>query len=346
MNSFFLERGVIKMIISDKFKAMVVNEHQNKTYSREIVAKEISSLPDGDILINVKYSSLNYKDALSATGNKGVTRNYPHTPGIDAAGIVVQSINKNFKVGDSVLVTGYDLGMNTPGGYGQYIRVPANWVIKLPENLSLIESMIYGTAGFTSALSVYKLITSGILPSDGEILVTGATGGVGSIAIKILRKLGYDVIALTGKAEAKKMLLEMGAQDIILRADVDDQSGKILLKERWAGVIDTVGGNILATALKSTKYGGCITSCGNVASPELSTTVYPFILRGISLLGVDSVQCPNELRIKLWHLLSNEWKADDLSSNVQEVSLKELDTRIDKILKGELFGRTIVNLDL
>ena len=334
------------MITSEKYKAMVVHEHENSTYSREIVDKEISSLPEGDILINVKYSSLNYKDALSATGNKGVTRNYPHTPGIDAAGIVVHSMNDNFKIGDSVLVTGYDLGMNTPGGYGQYIRVPADWVVKLPESLSLNESMIYGTAGFTAVLSVYKLIASGITPPDGDILVTGATGGVGSIAVSILNKLGYRVIASTGKAEAKRMLLEMGAKDIILREELDDKSGKTLLKGRWAGVIDTVGGNILSTALKSTKYGGSVTSCGNVASSELSTTVYPFILRGISILGVDSVQCPMELRLKLWKLLSNDWKPDNLTLNVQEVSLMDLDTKIQSILEGKLIGRTIVNLDL
>lgn len=334
------------MITSEKYKAMVVQEHENSTYSREIVEKEISSLPEGDILINVKYSSLNYKDALSATGNKGVTRNYPHTPGIDAAGIVLHSTSDDFKIGDSVLVTGYDLGMNTPGGYGQFIRVPAEWVIKLPESLSLIESMIYGTAGFTAALSVYKLISSGVTPSAGDILVTGATGGVGSIAVSILNKIGYSVIASTGKAEAKHMLLEMGAKDIILREELDDKSGKTLLKGRWAGVIDTVGGNMLSTALKSTKYGGSVTSCGNVASPVLSTTVYPFIIRGITLYGVDSVQCPMDLRLKLWNLLSNEWKPANLTLNVQEVSLMDLNIKIQSILDGKLIGRTIVNLEL
>ncbi len=333
-------------MIMGKFKAMVVSEHESNTYSRDIADKEISSLPEGDVLINVKYSSLNYKDALSATGNKGVTRKYPHTPGIDAAGVVAESINENFKVGDYVLVTGYDLGMNTSGGFGQYIRVPAEWVVKLPENLSLKESMIYGTAGFTAALSVYKLIASGINPSDGEILVTGATGGVGSIAVSILSKLGYNVIAATGKPEAKEMLLETGAKDIILREELEDKSGRTLLKGRWAGVIDTVGGNILATALKSTKYGGSVTSCGNVASPELSTTVFPFILRGVSLLGVDSVQCPRELRLKLWNLLSKEWKPDNLTLNHKEVSLKDLDSKIQMILEGIIIGRTIVNLDL
>lgn len=328
----------------EKFKSMVVREQENNTFAIEIVDKEISSLPQGEVLINVQYSSINYKDALSATGNKGVTRKYPHTPGIDAAGIVVDSADDRFRKGDAVLVTGYDLGMNTPGGYGQYIKVPAAWVVRLPEKLSLRESMIYGTAGFTAALSVYRLVASGVKPSDGAILVTGATGGVGSIAVSILHKLGYNVVASTGKQDASDMLLEIGAKDIIPRNEVDDQSGKIMLKERWAGVVDTVGGNILATALKSTKYGGTVTTCGNVASANFSTTVYPFILRGISLIGIDSVECDMELRMKLWDLMSDEWKIDKLDSNVQEVSLHDLESKIQLILKGKLVGRTIVNL--
>lgn len=328
----------------EKFKSMVVSEQENNTFAIEIVDKEISSLPQGEVLINVKYSSINYKDALSATGNKGVTRKYPHTPGIDAAGIVSKSSDARFQEGDSVLVTGYDLGMNTPGGYGQYINVPAAWVVKLPKNLSLRESMIYGTAGFTAALSVYRMIASGVKPTDGEILVTGATGGVGSIAVSILHKLGYNVVALTGKADAADMLLEIGAKDILPRKEMDDESGRIMLKERWAGVIDTVGGNILATALKTTRYGGCVTTCGNVASANFSTSVYPFILRGISLVGIDSVECDMELRLKLWELMANEWKIDSLVSNVEEIGLHDLESKIRLILQGKLMGRTIVNL--
>jgi acrylyl-CoA reductase (NADPH) len=327
-----------------QFKAMVVTESKDNKFSREIMNREISTLPEGDVLIHVKYSSLNYKDALSASGNKGVTRNYPHTPGIDAAGAVVESTHESFKAGDQVIVTGYDLGMNTSGGYGQYIKVPASWIVKLPENLSLKESMIYGTAGFTAALSVYKMISGGILPESGDILVTGATGGVGSIAVSILHKLGYSVIAATGKPQAKDMLLSIGAKDIILREELDDKSGRILLKGNWAGVIDTVGGSMLATALKSTNYGGSVTCCGNVASPELLTSVYPFILRGITLYGVDSVQCPMDLRVKIWSTLANEWKPHNLNQNVEEVSLTQLENKIDLILQGKLQGRTIVNL--
>ncbi len=328
-----------------KFKAMMVTETGEKEFKREIITRQIDDLPQGDILINVKYSSLNYKDALSATGNKGVTRNYPHTPGIDAAGIVEESNNENFKAGDKVLVTSYDLGMNTSGGYGQYIRVPAEWVVKLPETLTFRESMIYGTAGFTAALSVYKLVNSGVKPGDGDILVTGATGGVGSTAVSILSKMGYDVIAATGKLEEKEMLIGLGAKDIVDRREIDDTKSA-MLKGRWAGVIDTVGGNMLATAIKSTNYGGAVTCCGNVAAAEFSTSVYPFILRGITLFGIDSVMCPMDTRLDIWNKLSSDWKLDNLNDNVEEVSLNELDDKIDMMLKGKHKGRTIVNLDL
>lgn len=328
------------------FKAVLVQETEKNCFSREITYRDINDLPEGDVLINVKYSSLNYKDALSATGNKGVTRHYPHTPGIDGAGIVVESNNEKFNPGDKVIVTGYDLGMNTSGGYGQYIRVPSDWVVNLPNNLSLRESMIYGTAGFTSALSVYKLVSSGVKPEDGDILVTGATGGVGSTAVSILAKIGYNVVAATGKSHEREMLMNMGAKEIIDRNELDDKSGRPLVKGRWSGVIDTVGGNILATAIKSTQYGGSVTCCGNVASHELPTSVYPFILRGITLYGIDSVQCPMGLRLEVWNLLSNEWKVDNLGENSEEVSLEELDSKIDMILKGNLKGRTIVNLDI
>nr|WP_207755100.1 YhdH/YhfP family quinone oxidoreductase [Alkaliphilus hydrothermalis] len=325
---------------------MLVSAIDEKVFQREIITRQVKDLPKGDILINVKYSSLNYKDALSATGNKGVTRNYPHTPGIDAAGVVVESINDTFKIGDEVIVTGYDLGMNTSGGYGEYIRVPADWVVKLPENLSLRESMIFGTAGFTAALSVYKLVNSDVKPKDGDILVTGATGGVGSIAISILNRIGYNVIAATGKADEKEMLLRLGAKDIVDRKEIDDKSERALSKGRWAGVVDTVGGNILATAIKSTNYGGIVTCCGNVASHEFLTSVYPFILRGVTLFGIDSVQCPMAIRLKIWNALSSDWKPDNLNDNVDEISLEGLSTKIDMILAGKHKGRTIVNLEL
>lgn len=332
--------------MNKKFKAMLVSEKDENQFTSQITEKTIDDLPEGDILVNVKYSSLNYKDALSTIGNRGVTKNYPHTPGIDASGIVAQSNTDDFKKGDKVLVTGYDFGMNTSGGFQQYIRVPSKWVAHLPENLSLKESMIYGTAGFTAAMSVDKIIKSGLGPQDGDILVTGATGGVGSVAVSILSKLGYNVIAATGKTEERELLLSLGASDIIHRDQVDDDSGRPMLRGKWAGVIDTVGGNILATAIKTTNYGGIVTCCGNVKGHEFSSSVYPFILRGVSLFGIDSVQCPRDLRLELWNKMSLEWKSDNLEAHVHEISLDALSERIEMMLAGQHKGRSIINLDL
>lgn len=332
--------------MNPQFKAMLVSGTGSGKYQHKIVKKEIQDLPEGDILINVKYSSLNYKDALSAKGNKGVTKKFPHTPGIDAAGVVVESDNLNFQVGDQVIVTGYDLGMNTPGGFAQYIRVPSQWVVKLPRKLSLRESMMFGTAGFTAALSVYKLIQSGVQPADGEILVTGATGGVGIMAVGILGRLNYQVIAATSKTEEKKMLQYIGAKDVIERERLAEPSKEVLSKGRWAGVIDTVGGTMLSNAIKATQHGGSVTCCGNVASDEISSSIYPFILRGVSLLGVDSAQCDMQTRIKIWDKLATVWKIDKLSYNIAEVSLDDLGIKLDDMLKGQHIGRTIVNLEL
>lgn len=332
-------------MLSKQFKALEVTENEDGTFQRAIVSKDINDLPEGDVLIKVHYSSINYKDALSSTGNKGVTRNYPHTPGIDVAGIVEDSQSKNFKVGDKVIVTGYDLGMNTAGGFGEYVRVPSEWVVMCPETLSLRESMIYGTAGFTAALSVSKLIHSGVKPEDGQVLVTGGTGGVGGVAISILSHLGYEVIASTGKEEEKERLQGLGAKDIIDRREMDDTSGRAMLKGKWSAVVDTVGGNTLATAVKSTQYGGCVTCCGNVAAAEFSSSVYPFILRGVSLLGVDSVMCEMPVRKTIWHNLATSWKIN-LESNVTEVSLENLDQSIEEILAGKHVGRTLVKHDI
>jgi putative YhdH/YhfP family quinone oxidoreductase len=323
---------------------MVVTETADKKFTREVTQKRLKDLPPGELLIEVKYSSLNYKDALSASGNKGVTRNYPHTPGIDAAGVVVESANTKFAPGDSVVVTGFDLGMNTSGGFGQYIRVPASWVVKLPQNLSLKESMAYGTAGFTAALAVLRMQQHGLSKEQGEVLVTGATGGVGSVAVGILARLGFHVVAASGKTSEKDFLVSLGAKEILPRDEVNDTSGKALLKERWAGVIDTVGGNILASAIKSTKRRGPVACCGNVASPELSLTVYPFILRGVALLGIDSAECPMDVRSLIWDKIAGEWKLDHLDTLVSECSLEELGGKIDMILAGKIKGRVVVRL--
>ena len=331
------------MSLPQTFKAMVVSEKADQKFIREIKQKDLSDLPAGELLIEVKYSSLNYKDALSASGNKGVTRKYPHTPGIDAAGVVATSSTSQFGAGDQVIVTGFDLGMNTAGGFGQYIRVPASWAVKLPQGMTLKESMAYGTAGLTAALCVMRLMAFGLSKDSGEVLVTGATGGVGSVAVGILAKLGFDVVAATGKTDEKDFLTQLGAETIISREEANDTSGRPLQKGRWAGVVDAVGGNILATAIKSTKYGGLVAACGNTMSADLAVSIYPFILRGVSLLGVDSVEIPMNTRLRNWQKLVHDWKVD-LSGFVSECALEELSPKIDLILKGGIRGRVVVDL--
>jgi acrylyl-CoA reductase (NADPH) len=331
------------MPLPQDFKAMVVSE-ADKKFSREIRQVALSDLPAGELVIEVKYSSLNYKDALSATGNKGVTRKYPHTPGIDAAGVVAHSTSRDVAVGSEVIVMGYDLGMNTAGGFGQYISVPAAWAVKLPTDLSLRESMAHGTAGFTAALCVMRLLAGGLTKDAGEVLVTGATGGVGSVAVALLAKLGFNVVAATGKTNEKDFLTGLGANAVISRDEANDTSGRPLQKGRWAGAVDTVGGNILATALKSAKYGGLVAACGNAMSADLAVSVFPFILRGVSLLGVDSVEIPMSTRARVWQKLATEWKLDMSGDLVTECSLEELNPKIDQILKGGIRGRVLVNL--
>jgi acrylyl-CoA reductase (NADPH) len=329
------------------FKALWITETESGKFERNIVDRYIDDLPAGEIVIRVHYSSLNYKDALSATGNKGITREFPHTPGIDAAGVVEISRNELFAVGDEVLVTGYDLGMNTCGGFGQYIRVPASWVVKKPENYSLKECMIIGTAGFTAASAVYKMELMNLVPEAGPIVVTGSTGGVGSLAISILSKAGYEVIAVSGKSNAQEYVTHLGAARLESRDFVNDTSKKALLKPKWAGAIDTVGGNTLATLLKGCMPEGCVVSTGLVSSPKLDTTVYPFILNGINLLGVGSAGTPMNVRVTIWEKLATQWQIKDkLPVIAKEVTLEELSTTcIDNILQGNIMGRIVVNLN-
>jgi putative YhdH/YhfP family quinone oxidoreductase len=326
------------------FQALVVSETEDKQYQRQILTKQVDELPPGDVLVEVHYSSLNYKDALSASGNKGVTRHYPHTPGIDAAGVVAQSAVDAFSPGDPVIVTSYDLGMNTAGGFGQYIRVPAGWVVPLPHRLTLKEAMCYGTAGFTAALSVYQLTTHGVLPEHGEVLVSGATGGVGGIAVSILAKLGYTVVAVNGLADESAYLQEIGASRVISIDEATDNSGRPLLKSLWAGCIDAVGGDILATAIKSMLPYGVVTTCGNIASPELPINVYPFILRGVILAGIDSQNCPMPLRLEAWEKLADAWKVPKMEAMIEEITLADLIPTIERMLGRKRKGRAVVKM--
>lgn len=323
------------------FNALVVEEQADNQFSRAIKQCAISDLPDGDLLVRVHYSSLNYKDALSASGNKGVTKNYPHTPGIDAAGEVVQSGTDKFKPGEHVIVTSYDLGMNTSGGFGEYIRVPSTWALKLPEGMSLKESMIFGTAGFTAGMSVYQMFKR-IVPEQGEVLVTGATGGLGSMAIAILARLGYKVVAATGKRDAHDFLKALGAAAVITREELLAGKERPILKPRWAAVIDTVGGDLLANAIKATHLQGIVACCGNAASPALNINVFPFILRGVSLEGIDSQNCLMPLREEIWKLLASDWKPNLENGIYQEVDLNGLNKKIDQMLQGKIRGRVIL----
>ncbi|MCF8074630.1 MAG: YhdH/YhfP family quinone oxidoreductase [Desulfotignum sp.] len=323
------------------FDAFIVKKNADTQYAGRVEQTRVRDLPEGEVLIRVKYSSLNYKDALSATGNKGVTRTYPHTPGIDAAGHVEESRVSALAPGDPVIVTSYDLGMNTAGGFGQYIRVPADWVVPLPGGLTLAESMILGTAGFTAAMSVEKIME---IPVDaGPVLVTGATGGVGSMAVAILARLGYAVTAVSGKQESG-FLNDLGASEIISCQTFVEDTKPPVLPARWAAVVDTVGGDILATAVKSTKAWGKVTCCGLVASPDLPLTVFPFILRGVSLHGIDSQHYPIAPRQALWKKLAYDWKPQNLVEMATRITLDQLPTAINNMLNGRLKGRTVVNL--
>lgn len=330
-------------MVQKTFRAMIIEETGHH-FSRSVADKTFDQLLEGEVLVKVSWSSLNYKDALSASGNRGVTKKYPHTPGIDASGVVEESRSDAFQPGDNVIVTSYDLGMNTSGGFAEYIKVPAAWIVPLPSGLDLRESMIFGTAGFTAGMSVMAL-TQSVPPDRGDILVTGATGGVGSLSVALLAKLGYSVTAVSGKPEAGSFLTGLGARKILSRTEAIVGNERPLLKGLWAGVIDTVGGEILATAIKSTDLQGVVTCCGNVASPDLPLTVFPFILRGVSLVGIDSQNCPMERRCQVWqNLASSDWKPAQLNDLCKEVSLEELGNEIDLILKGGQIGRVIVKV--
>lgn len=329
--------------ISGKFRAMVVAEGGDGGLVRGIVEKKLDELPPGEVLVRVQWSSLNYKDALSASGNRGVTKSYPHTPGVDAAGVVVESAHEDFSSGDQVLVTSYDLGMNTSGGFAEYIRVPASWVVPLPAGLSLKESMMLGTAGLTAGLAVRAL--GGVVAQNrGEILVTGASGGVGILAVSILARLGCRVAAVSGKPQAAGLLRSLGATSLLSREEAAEGKDKPLLKGRWAGVIDGVGGDILATAVKSLLPQGVAACYGNVASADLPLTVFPFILRGVSLVGIDSQSCPMQERREVWRRLAGEWKPQHLDQICREVALEELDKEIGVILNGAQQGRVLVRI--
>ena len=307
--------------------------------------QQLDQLPEGEVLINVEYSSVNYKDALSANGNKGVTRSFPHTPGIDVAGTVVSCSSDAFKAGDEVVVFGYDLGMNTFGGFSQQVRVPAAWVLSRPAGLSAAESMSWGTAGFTAALSVQKLERNGIHPQAGPVVVTGATGGVGSVAVALLAKLGYEVLAVTGKPEQQTFLSGLGAKGFLTRDDILATKGKAMAKPLYQAAVDTVGGDLVSGLIPQIQPEGAVTTCGMIAGQSVEASVFPFILRGVSLLGVDSVEIPASEKQFVLNKVAGDWQLACLEEMTTEIGRSQLSEVLAKVLAGQGVGRYRLNLN-
>lgn len=329
----------------ETFKALVVNKTDSSfTVGLEDLTE--NDLPSGDVLIKVAYSSINYKDGLASIPEGKIVRSYPFVPGIDLAGVVVSSTDPRFQTGDEVIATSYEIGVSHFGGYSEYAMIPGDWIVPLPKNLTLKESMIYGTAGLTAALSIQKLEENGITPDKGKVLVTGATGGVGSMAVAMLAKCGYEVTASTGKETANDFLKQLGASEVISREDVyDDGKIRALDKQHWAAAIDPVGGENLAAILSKIQYNGSVAVSGLTGGTNVPTTVFPFILRGINLLGIDSVYCPMDVRQKVWNRMANDWKPNDLSLCVnKEITLKELPETLPILLKGQANGRFLVKI--
>jgi putative YhdH/YhfP family quinone oxidoreductase len=322
-----------------KYKAYLVEENEG-TFQGSIKEIEMQPIEPGSLIIKVYYSSLNYKDALAASGVKGVASSYPFVPGIDVAGEVIESSSDIFKVGDKVIATGYKIGMKVFGGFGELVQLPAEWVVPLPENLSLKDAMSFGTAGLTAGACIKKMIDTGI-PKNMPIIVSGATGGVGSVAVNLLSKLNYDVHAITGKPEEKNTLLNMGAKEVIKRDEYMQDPVKPLDKGMYAGGIDTVGGDILAKMISMITNHGAVSCCGNVGGMKFTSSVFPFILRGVSLIGIDSAESELEFKKDIWNLFSSDWSLD-LDEYTRVLSLNDIDNEISRILRGKQVGRVVI----
>lgn len=327
-----------------EFNALIVNKEEDE-FIVSVEKKVLEDLPAGEVLIRVHYSSVNYKDSLAAIPDGNIVSNYPFIPGIDLAGVVVSSEDARFNKGDEVIATSYEIGVTHFGGFSEYARIPANWIVPLPKGLTLKEAMIIGTAGFTAALSVQRLEENNISPHTGKVLVTGATGGVGIFAVSILSKLGFEVEASTGKASEHDFLKKAGATTVVPREEVFDGKVRALGKQKWVAAVDSVGGEPLASLLSQIEYGGSVAVSGLTGGTKLPTTVFPFILRSVNLIGIDSVFCPMETRLKVWTRLATDFKPDNLTSLMQqEITLAELPDVLPTLLKGEARGRTIVKL--
>jgi putative YhdH/YhfP family quinone oxidoreductase len=330
--------------MSATFRAFIVNKNE-AGFSAAHGTLSSEDLTAGEVLVKVAYSGINYKDGLASIPDGKIVRSYPFVPGIDLAGIVAESSDPRFQAGDEVIATGYDLGVSHFGGFSEYARVKADWLLPRPAGLTLQEAMALGTAGFTSALAIHQLEKNGLTPGHGPVLVTGATGGTGSLAINMLRRLGYTVAASTGKESAYGYLHELGASEIIARSVTSAESARPLEKETWAGSIDSVGGSTLAYLIRTTKYRGSIASFGMTGGGNVSTTVFPFILRGVNLLGIDSAFCPMELRRDIWQRLASDLKPEKLLSHIaHEISFDELPEGLKRVLQGEARGHMLVKI--
>jgi len=325
------------------FKAYRTFQDDNRVASR-FVDMSLDDLDPGEVVIRSKYSTINYKDALSYQGAGRIMRKYPTVAGIDVAGTVERSSDARWKKGDKVIVTGYDLGVSHDGGYAEYVRVPADWVVRRPESMTAFDAMTLGTAGFTAALAIHLMQHNGLQPGQGPVAVTGATGGVGSVAVEILSKLGYRVVAITGKQEGEPYLRAIGASEVLLRNSLDLASIKPLGKSTWAGAIDNLGGDILAWLLSTSMIAGRVAAVGLAADMKLNTSVAPFILRGVQLLGVDSANTPMDLRQTLWNRLAVQWRPDRVHDQVRTIDFDDLPTHFDAYLKGTVRGRTVVRI--
>ncbi len=330
--------------LPDSFCCLWVERLEDGTIRRGLAYRPLLELPPGEVLIRTEHSSLNYKDALAAAGHPGVVTSFPHVPGIDAAGRVAQSQTADFSPGDAVVVTGWEMGSGRWGGWAEWVRVPREWVLLLPPNLNSLDAMTYGTAGLTAAMCVQALLQHGAIPERGDVVVTGASGGVGSLAVAILAKLGFHVTAVTGKPHAISLLRSLGASDFLSRDQAEDKTDKPLLSGRWAGAVDTVGGRILTTLLRSVKHGGCVAACGLAASNRLDMTVYPFILRGITLVGIDAAYARIKRKAEIWSLLADAWRVERLPDLRRIVPLESLEPLLGDILAGKVMGRTVVEL--
>lgn len=326
-----------------KFRAFRIFNEDNNITSRW-VDLELNELDPGEVVIRAAYSSVNYKDALAATGAGKVIRSFPCVGGIDVAGVVVSSQDPRFASGDNVLVTGYEMGVAHDGGFAELVRVPADWVVRLPVGLSLHDAMALGTAGFTAGLSLHRLQQNDVKPENGKVVVTGATGGVASLAISMLKKLGYQIVAITGKDSAHDYLRSLGADEILPRSAMDLTSTRPLEKAQWAAALDSVGGATLAWLTRTMQQNGVIASFGNAGGVELNTTVLPFILRGVRLIGIDSAATAMPLRHEIWHKLANEWRPPQLDKLAHTVNFEQLPEVFPKLLNGTSLGRTVIKI--